>query len=215
MIIPAILAPDKETFAKHLRTAEPFSDIVQIDILDNTFVPYSSWADPDAIKKMGTSLQFELHLMVNDVEKYLTLWSPIQNVRRAIFHLEPFIGKEDDAHDLLGTIAFYGWETGLAINPETPAAALEPFLEKINVALFLGVNPGQSGQSLAPEIIEKIRTFKNAHPGMPAIAVDGGVNSATIPPLKKAGADIFCAASAIFNNPKPETAYKELLQLSK
>jgi len=211
-IIPAILAHTQEEFETCLRAAESFTDTIQIDVLDNTFVPFSSWADPEVIQKLETPLHFELHLMVADVEKYLTLWSPVKNVTRAIFHVEPFVGRENDVHDLLGSIAFYGWETGLAINPETDAAALEPFVEKINTALFLGVNPGQSGQTFKPEVVEKIKTFKVAHSTI-AVAVDGGVNAETIPALTATGADVLCVASAIFGAEDPKEAFLNLQKL--
>lgn len=211
-IIPAILAPDQETFEARLRAAESFADTVQIDILDNTFVPFSSWADPEVIKTLQTPLSYELHLMVADVEKYLTLWSPIKNVTRALFHIEPLVGRENDAHDLLGTMAFYGWETGLAVNPETDASVLEPFVEKINTVLFLGVNPGQSGQAFKPEVVEKIKAFKAAHPTI-MVAVDGGVTAETIPALKAAGADVLCVASAIFGADDPKAAFLDLQKL--
>ncbi len=211
-IIPAILAQTQEEFETRLRAAESFTDTVQIDVLDNTCVPFSSWADPEVIKKLQTPLHYELHLMVADVEKYLTLWSPIKNVTRAIFHVEPFSGRENDAHDLLGSIAFYGWETGLAVNPETGVATLEPFVEKINTALFLGVNPGQSGQSFQPAALKKIRAFKAAHPNI-LVAVDGGVNAGTIPALKATGVDVLCVASAIFGADDPRAAFLNLQKL--
>lgn len=215
-IIPAILANNQSEFETRLRAAEAFTDIVQIDILDNTLVPFSSWADPNVIKKLQTPARFELHLMVEDVEKYLTMWSPIQNVARAIFHVEPFLRapyKKEDASDLLGTAAFYGWDMGLAINPETPIDVLEPFLEKISVVLFLGVDPGQSGQPFKPAVIEKIKAFKAAHPNGPGVAVDGGVNADTIPALKAAGADVLCMASAIFDAGDPKEAFEKLKSL--
>ncbi|MEK7102119.1 MAG: hypothetical protein AAB579_03345 [Patescibacteria group bacterium] len=212
-IIPAILANNQSEFEARLRATEAFTDIVQIDVLDNSFVPFTSWADPNVIKKFETPVRFELHLMVEDVEKYLTVWSPIKNVARAIFHIEPFLNKKEDAGDLLGTAAFYGWDMGLAINPETPVEALEPFLEKISTVLFLGVTPGQSGQPFKQEVIEKIKAFKAAHPNGPSVAVDGGVNADTIPALKAAGAETFCVASAIFNSPDPKAAFLSLQKL--
>lgn len=212
-IIPAILAKDQTEFETRLRAAEAFTDIVQIDILDNTFVPFSSWADPAIIKTLDTPLRFELHLMVEDVEKYLNLWSPIPNVARAIFHVEACNGRDDDAGDLLGTIAFYGWDAGLAINPETPIDKIAPFVDKIDTALFLGVNPGQSGQPFQPAVIEKIRAFKAAHPNSPSVAVDGGVNADTIPTLKAAGAETFCVASAIFGAGDPKATFEKLKSL--
>ncbi len=212
-IIPAILAQTKEEFETRLHAAEAFTDIVQIDVLDNSFVPFTSWADPNMIRKLETPVRFELHLMVEDVEKYLNVWSPIKNVARAIFHIEPFLNKKEDASDLLGTAAFYGWDMGLAINPETPIEALEPFVEKISTVLFLGVTPGQSGQPFKQEVIEKIKVFKAAHPNDPSVAVDGGVNADTIPALKAAGAETFCMASAIFNAPDPKEAFEKLTKL--
>lgn len=212
-IVPAILAKDQTEFETHLRAAEAFMDIVQIDILDNTFVPFSSWADPAIIKTLETPLKFELHLMVNDIEKYLNLWSPVPNVARAIFHVEACKGGDDDTGDLLGTIAFYGWDAGLAINPETPIDRITPFVDKIARALFLGVDPGQSGQLFKQEVLEKIRAFKAAHPQSPTIAVDGGVNAETIPALKAAGVDTLCMASAIFGASDPKEAYQKLTTL--
>ncbi len=207
-IVPALLVKSQEEFEERFALASSLSDVVQIDIMDGSFVPFESWADPQEVKKMDRRADIELHLMVSDVQTHLKAWAQIPNVKRAIFHFEAYQDNAD-IHDLLGTIAFYGWQTGLAINPDTPTDVLYEFASKLNVALFMGVTPGQSGQPFEDIIVEKIRDFKKKHRKV-VVAVDGGVSEKTIPDLRDAGAELFGASSAIFGAKDPMAAYKKL-----
>ena len=224
-IIPNLLVQDEKKFESWLRTAEQFAQTIQIDILDNSFVPFGSWADPEVVETWSTPVDYQLHLMVDDVERHLNAWTTVRNVKAAIFHIEPFLSPQHDSttarqhdakvadvHDLLGTIAFYGWEPGLAINPETPLEVLEPFVKKISIAQFMSVAPGQSGQSFQKSVIDKIKTFRAQYPQI-TISVDGGVNAKTIPALAAAGAEQFQVTSAIYKADDPKEAYANLLKL--
>lgn len=207
-IIPALLVKDKKEFERRLNIAASLTTMAQIDVMDGSFVPFESWAEPNEIQAMDRHTDLELHLMVTDVNTHLKRWANMPDVKRVIFHFEA-IESEADIHDLLATIAFYGWEAGLAINPDTPADVFDAFADKLNVALFMGVTPGQSGQPFDESIVDKIKAFKRKHRRV-KIAVDGGVNEKTIPLLREAGVDLLGASSALFETDDPRAAYIKL-----
>ncbi|MBF8280489.1 MAG: ribulose-phosphate 3-epimerase [Candidatus Magasanikbacteria bacterium] len=208
-LIPAILVHDAVTFAKRLHAVEAFVDLVQIDVLNNTFIERTSWADPAVIAKIETKIGFELHLMTAEPEVVAAQWKKVSNVRRVIFHLE----ATDDPARVIQAILKLGWKVGIAINPETPLGALELYLDRVEVVLFLGVHPGESGRVFLPETIERLREF-SSRAKRPLVGIDGGVNHETIPALKAAGAELFYAGSEIFEKrASPEEAINELKTL--
>jgi len=176
-LIPAILVHDAATFEKRLRAVEPFVDLVQIDVLNNTFIESTSWADPEEIGKMPTDVGFELHLMTAEPEVIAAQWKKVANVRRVIFHLE----ATDDPARVIQEIEKLGWKVGMAVNPETPLSALELYFDRAEVVLFMGVHPGKSGRVLLPETMERLREFLNRVTALPPekrpqVGIDGGVN---------------------------------------
>ena len=79
--------------------------------------------------------------------------------------------------------------------------------------LIMSVNPGFGGQKFIPGSLEKIRRLRTMIQDRTLtvlIQVDGGVNSATIADVSKAGADVFVAGSAIFNTDNYRQAIDEL-----
>lgn len=204
-IIPAILAPDEETFHRRIDLVEKLVPIVQVDVLDNTLYPNASWFDPLVISSLDVGTDLELHLMVRNPQKYIRDCANIRRIKRIVWHIEATI----DHSEALLLCQEYGFETGLAIAPKTPIEELEPFAEMVDEILVLGVEPGRSGQSLIPETVEKAKKISTLWPET-ALGFDGGVTAKTLPLLREAGVTRFCAASAIFDAPDPVAALKRL-----
>lgn len=205
-IIPAILAKDVETFHRRIDLVENLTKIVQIDVLDGTLYPETSWFDvPTIMQALDISVDLELHLMVSQPKKYIEACRSLRNVKRVIWHIEAHI----DHAELLLMCEENGMKAGLAIAPKTPMDEIEPFADMVDEILVLGVEPGKSGQTLVPETIEKARRIALAWPGV-AIGFDGGVTAGNLEKLRDAGVTRFCAANAIFGAEDPKEALTEL-----
>lgn len=204
-IIPAILAQNKEEFVG--KVTEIFSDVemIQIDIMDGRFVPHTTWGTPDEILELHLPVLFEAHLMVENPEEVVEDWIRV-GAHRVIFHIE----AAKNPGLVIEKIRGLGREIGVAINPETPIAALSEWLNLIDYVLVMGVTPGASGQKFQPKALQKIKELKKIRPGL-RVGVDGGVNFETAKDIAAAGADALNAASAIFEYPEPEEAI-EILQ---
>lgn len=119
-----------------------------------------------------------------------------------------------DTRKILNTVQLIksqGIKAGISINPATPVASLESVIKEIDLVLLMSVNPGFGGQKFRPVVLEKIVEFKdlarkhnrvvgnNFDCGELAIEIDGGVTPGVIAEdLKKAGANVFVAGSAVY-----------------
>lgn len=197
-IIPAILAKDVQEFRERLAMFEHETDTIQLDVLDNTLYPNSSWCEMDTIDTLDTTVWIELHLMVNDPEKYIEKIQSGGPVHRVIWHIEAPVDHEA----VLTTCEHLGIEAGIAIAPSTSIEALRPFADRLDEILVLGVNPGFSGGILIPHAIQQARDI---HHHWPAVlkGFDGGVTLQNIPQLREAGITRFYTASALWKSENP------------
>lgn len=209
-IIPAILAPTFAEFAHNLHLVEGLAPYVQIDVMDGEFVNARSFAGRADLLTLHTPARFELHLMVADPLLELKSWADIIHVFRVIFHLEAVA----DPRPVIQAIRAHGWQVGIALNPETPFAAVEPYLSEIDLVLFLAVTPGAQGQKFMPEVLQKITAGKTHAPHV-MIGVDGGINRDTITRAYQAGATICYVGSALLRAPDAGVAHEELKSLLK
>ncbi|PIR66494.1 MAG: ribulose-phosphate 3-epimerase [Parcubacteria group bacterium CG10_big_fil_rev_8_21_14_0_10_36_14] len=204
MVISAILAKTKKEFLYKVKTIMPYTNFVQIDVMDGIFVPNKTWAETDEIERMKLSVEFEAHLMVKEPELIIEDWAKA-GAKRIIFHIE----ATKKADECIRQIKKYKKEVGIAINPKTPIKKLKPFLKKINYVLVMGVDPGFSGQKFQPVTLQKIKQIKKLAPKI-KIGVDGGVDQKNAKEIMKAGADFLCAASAIFKSKNIARAIENL-----
>ncbi|MFH1193743.1 MAG: ribulose-phosphate 3-epimerase [bacterium] len=205
MIIPAILAKSQKEFEEKIKKILPFSDFIQIDVMDGVFVPNTTWADTDVIEHLHLPARFEAHLMVKNPEAgVIEEWAKA-GAARIIFHIEATKKPEQ----CIKQIKKYKKEIGIAINPKTPLAKLKPFLKTSDYVLVMGVTPGFSGQKFQPVALEKIKQLKKIAPRV-KIGVDGGVNKTNAKKIYAAGADYLNAASAIFKAKNIAKAIEEL-----
>ncbi|MGB4739625.1 MAG: ribulose-phosphate 3-epimerase [Fuerstiella sp.] len=170
--------------------------LYHLDVMDGNFVPNLSYGAM-VIERLRalTSTPFDAHLMISDPAKYLDEY--IKAGCEAItFHLEAV----PDPTELLQAIRKQDVVSGLAINPDTPIEAAEPYLEYCDLLLIMSVNPGFGGQKFIPEVLPKMRRAREVAGDRLLISVDGGVAAETIGLCAEAGAEIFVAGSSIFDH---------------
>lgn len=205
-IIPAILVKTKAEYQKRLRQVQGLVKTVQVDIMDGLFVPNKTVQLKELIDTK-TNLSLEIQLMVKDPFKYLEDCKKL-NAQIVIFHYESL--KSD--YEILRFIRearSYRLKVSIAINPQTPAQKLFPYIPLIDQVLVMTVNPGFGAQKLIPSTLKKIEQIRKKYKDID-IEVDGGINQETAPLVTKAGANKLVEGSAIFKAPDIEKAIKEI-----
>ena len=207
-IIPSILVDSKDRFEEKLRLVEKDAATVHVDILDNSLFPHATWFDAKEVAAMRSSVDFELHLMVENPIPIVEEWKQyVHGLRRAIVTAE----MERPTGTVVGHIRDHlHLEAGVAINPATPLHEIEEVLHTIDALTVMGVHPGSSGQEFEGDyILRKIEQAKKHRPDVP-IEIDGGVTQDLLESLVQAGATRICTASLIFNSKDPTAALTKL-----
>lgn len=209
-IIPAFLVRSHDEFERKLRLIEHDCDTIQIDILDGSLFPNTTWYDARSVGALRTKVKYELHLMVNNPLPIIEEWQKhVPTLHRVVVHSEM---PRPVGAVLEHVKNFYHLETGVAINPETPLEEVHHTLFHVDQLTFLGVHPGWSGQEfMADLVMDKITQAVTQYPNL-TLQIDGGLTDQLIEPLAQAGITRFCAASLIFKSPDPAQKLKELKQ---
>lgn len=209
-IVPAILTTTFDEFKRQALRLEGIFDLAQIDVMDGQFVLNTSFPDVDKINDLNLKLNWELHLMVTHPLQELEKWAEVKNIQRVIFHIE----SSDNPTQVIAAIRGKCYQVGLAINPETPLSAIEPYVNQVDEVLFMTVHPGQQGAKFLPEVGTKIQQFNNLTiNNHPLIAVDGGINAGNIALVKSWGVDVFGVGSAISKSLDIQQTYQSLNKL--
>ncbi|MDA2922798.1 ribulose-phosphate 3-epimerase [Patescibacteria group bacterium AH-259-L07] len=204
-IIPAILTDDVNDLKDKLGKVHGLTDWVQIDIMDGRFVNNTSVELKD-LAQISTDFNFEAHLMVLETEKYLQS-AQETNIKRVIFHVE----AADNVDGIIEKIRTYGFEIGIALNPETDLENVLPYKDVVDVILFLGVKPGFGGQDFMPSVIDKIKQLREIDSNI-LIEVDGGVKLDNISVLNSVGANYFVIGTGLFSAPDIKERFNQLQQ---
>ncbi len=203
-IAPSILSADRTRLQEEVNEVEQYADLLHIDVMDGKFVPPKTFT-PKEIKALKTRLIKDVHLMVVEPENSFISDFIDAGAGIVTIHLEAC----RDIRGAINMIKDRGIKVGVSINPPTPLRTLLPYVDEIDMALIMSVNPGYAGQSFIPSVLSKVRELRKLREKLD-IQIDGGINKDTIKLAVEAGANIIVAGSAIFNSRDRKKAIEEL-----
>ncbi|ABY70406.1 D-ribulose-phosphate-3 epimerase [Actinobacillus pleuropneumoniae serovar 3 str. JL03] len=202
LIAPSILSADLARLGEDVaEVLKAGGDIIHFDVMDNHFVPNLTFGPAicKALRDYGITAEIDVHLMVKPVERLIPDFAKA-GANYITFHPE----ATDHIDRTLQMIRDHGCKSGLVFNPATPLSYLDYVMDKVDMILLMGVNPGFGGQKFIPATLEKLqearrRIDKSGYPIR--LEIDGGVKIDNIAEIAAAGADTFVAGSAIFDRP--------------
>jgi ribulose-phosphate 3-epimerase len=201
MIAPSLLAADFTKLGDQIREAtDAGAGWFHIDVMDGRFVPNLTMGPfiVEAVRR-ATDNPLDVHLMIVEPERYVQAFANAGATSISV-HYE----ASPNLHRTLQLIREAGCRAGVAINPHTPAYALEAILSMIDIVNVMTVNPGFGGQTFMGEMMPKVAQLRamtlDRHQHID-IEVDGGINPDTIPAAVQAGANVLIIGTAIFSHP--------------
>ncbi|UJF19219.1 ribulose-phosphate 3-epimerase [Vibrio sp. SS-MA-C1-2] len=211
LIAPSILSADFARLGDDVqKVLDSGADVVHFDVMDNHYVPNLTIGPMvcQALRDYGITAPIDVHLMVKPVDRIIPDFA---KAGASIITFHPEATEHLDRSIQL--IKDHGCKAGLVFNPATPLHYLDYVLDKIDVILLMSVNPGFGGQSFIPSTLDKlqeVRAIVDASGYDIRIEVDGGVKVDNIGEIAAAGADMFVAGSAIFNQPDYKAVIDEM-----
>ncbi|MDE6701230.1 MAG: ribulose-phosphate 3-epimerase [Acetatifactor sp.] len=198
ILAPSILSADFWNLGEAVRQVEQEKvRWLHIDVMDGMFVPSISYGMPViAGLRKRTELFFDIHLMIERPERYIQDFADC-GADLINFHIE----ATEQVEETIAAIRTLGKKVGITIKPDTPVAAVEPYLELVDMVLVMTVEPGFGGQKLIPQCLEKVREVRAmvAAKGLSIdIEVDGGICAENVAEAVAAGANVVVAGSAVF-----------------
>jgi ribulose-phosphate 3-epimerase len=173
-------------------------DSIHLDVMDGHFVDNLTFG-PVAVEAVRphSALPFHSHLMISRPLAYAERFAKAGS-DLIVFHVE----ADDEPRAVIGEIERAGKRPGIALNPETPAEAVAPWLDRVALLLVMTVHPGWGGQEFIHDVMPKLRMLRELvdrrHLDV-EIGIDGGVNLDTIGIARESGGDVLVVGSALYS----------------
>jgi len=212
LVAPSILAADFSRLADEIRKVEQAgADWIHCDIMDGHFVDNISFG-PMVVRTVRdlTKLPLDVHLMIEHADHYVPRFVKA-GANSITVHVEP--EAKHDVAKTLKQIRDSNCRVGLTLNPATPFAAVEPFLDKIDMLLIMTVHPGFGGQPFRADQMEKVKRavqWNKSRERKIDIEVDGGINPETAKISIENGANALVAGTSIFRAKDYAEAIRQL-----
>jgi ribulose-phosphate 3-epimerase len=207
-IAPSILAADFANLASDIERVANDVELLHVDCMDGHYVPNLTIGPPVvAALRPHTQLFLDCHLMVDNPGRLVQAFADA-GADGLTFHIE--LG---DPKPLLDEIAALGVRRGLALEPETPFDAVEPYLHDIDLLLVMSVHTGFGGQPFIAEVLDKVRAARkliDADGLAVEIEIDGGIKVDNAGLAAAAGVDILVSGTGIFGADDPAAAARAI-----
>ena len=202
LVSPSLLAADFWNLEREVScVSQAGADMLHLDVMDGHLVPNISFGVPviKALRKYS-ELLFDTHLMISHPQKYARAFADAGS-DHLTFHLE----SEDDVSETIKEIRSCGCTVGISIKPATPAEAVFPWLDKIDMVLVMTVEPGFGGQSFMADMMNKLAAVKREirRRALPVkLHTDGGIDEKTVRTVAANGSNVVVAGTAVFRHPE-------------
>jgi ribulose-phosphate 3-epimerase len=211
-VAPSILSADFARLGEQVaEVLDAGARVIHVDVMDGHFVPPITLGPlvVAALREQVEQVQglLDVHLMIERPERHVAEFVKA-GAHSVTFHAEatPHVAYT------AGLARDCGASVGVAINPATAVGALAELGEAIDLALCMTVNPGWGGQPFIEHSLDKIERLRHILSDSVALEIDGGIDPATAPPCRAAGANLFVAGSAVFGSADPASAYLAIVE---